>query len=402
MKRLIISGFTVLAMLNANAQGGNRKVVKPAVDSSQYQRRKVSIDEINLVSSYYHQEGDHGAVLGGEGSQKLTDIANVLDVKLVKDGKVGVQHALNLEMGIDHYTSASSDRIDLVANSSASAADTRYYPSITFTKLNEINGRTYSFGASGSKEYDYLSLGLNASISQKTKNKNGELTAKVNGFFDQVKIIKPFELRDPGYQDDETKPRTSISGSIGYTQLINPKLQVAWIADVVRQQGYLSMPFYRVLQKGQRVAVQEKLPDNRLKIPIAFRANYFAGGNVIFRFYYRYYFDTWNLNAHTANLEVPVKLSPFLSLSPFYRYYSQQGTSYFKPIQEHEVGEEYYTSNYDLSSFKSHFLGLNVKYTPEKGVFGIRHLQTLELRYGYYTRSNTLTSQILSLALKYK
>ncbi|WP_431292085.1 hypothetical protein [Pedobacter sp. P26] len=35
------------------------------VDSSKYQSRKLKIDEINLVSAYYHQNGNNSAVTGG-------------------------------------------------------------------------------------------------------------------------------------------------------------------------------------------------------------------------------------------------------------------------------------------------------------------------------------------------
>ena len=41
--------------------------------------RKLKIEEINLVSSYYTQNGSNAAVTGGIGSEKLTDIANVFD-----------------------------------------------------------------------------------------------------------------------------------------------------------------------------------------------------------------------------------------------------------------------------------------------------------------------------------
>ena len=47
------------------------------------------------------------------------------------------------------------------------------------------------------------------------------------------------------------------------------------------------------------------------------RLNYFLGETFIFRTYYRYFFDDWGIKAHTAQLEIPIKISPFVSLSPF-------------------------------------------------------------------------------------
>src|SRR5678815_4459668 len=51
-------------------------------DSSTYRSRKLNFEEANLVSSYYTQDGNNSAVTGGIGSEKLTDISNVIDLKL--------------------------------------------------------------------------------------------------------------------------------------------------------------------------------------------------------------------------------------------------------------------------------------------------------------------------------
>ena len=130
-------------------------------DTSGYQNRKLKIEEINLVSSYYTQNGNNAAVTGGIGTQKLTDIANVFDIKLAKYDRKLRKHTFDLEVGIDHYTSASSDKVDLKANSSASYADTRIYPSLTWSVENEKKGNTFSAGLSSSSEFDYQSFGAN-------------------------------------------------------------------------------------------------------------------------------------------------------------------------------------------------------------------------------------------------
>ncbi len=52
------------------------------------------------------------------------------------------KNKFNLSVGVDHYTSASSDMIDLKANSSASHADTRIYPSLQWSRENESKGST--------------------------------------------------------------------------------------------------------------------------------------------------------------------------------------------------------------------------------------------------------------------
>lgn len=52
-------------------------------DSAAFQPRKLKLDEVNLVSSYYTQNGDHSAIGGGIGTEKVTDLANGLELKWV-------------------------------------------------------------------------------------------------------------------------------------------------------------------------------------------------------------------------------------------------------------------------------------------------------------------------------
>ena len=98
-----------------------------------YKKRKLSFEEANLVTSYYKQDGNNSSITGGIGTERLTDISSQFSVKLKKIDKKWRKHTIDMELGIDHYTSASYDRIDLKANSSASYNDTKVYPSLNWS-----------------------------------------------------------------------------------------------------------------------------------------------------------------------------------------------------------------------------------------------------------------------------
>ena len=396
MKKIFFTAAGIFALLSSYAQ-------ITGTDSTGFKSRKLKIDEINLVSSYYSQNGDHAAVTGGTGSEQLTDIANIFDVKLIRYDKKMNKQTLDAELGIDHYTSASSDKIDLKANSSASHADTRFYPAVTFSVENEKKGTTLAVGLSSSTEYDYQSFGGNISFSKKTKDKSGEFTAKFQTYIDQLKLIAPVELRaNPNQRNNyASASRNTFAGSLSYSQIINERLQIMLLGDVVQQNGYLSLPFHRVYFIDGTIH-QENLPNSRFKIPVGFRANYFAGDRFIFKAYYRFYTDDWGLRSNTAELEMPLKITPFLSVSPFYRFYNQSAVKYFSPYEQHTSQDQYYTSNYDYSKFNSDFFGAGVRMAPPKGLFGNRRLNSLELRFGHYTRNNNLNSNIISMNLKFK
>lgn len=196
-------------------------------------------------------------------------------------------------------------------------------------------------------------------------------------------------------------PRNSYNIGLTYTQVINQNLQMLFTVEPTYQSGLLATKYQRVYFTDNSLQA-ETLPDHRLKLPLGVRANYFAGDRVIIRSFYRYYQDDWGLKAHTLDLELPVKVSSFFSVSPFYRYYTQNSVDYFAPYMMHSPGEQFFTSDYDLSKFHSQFFGMGIRLVPPKGVLGLQRWNSLELRYGHYNRSNNLTSNEVSLHIKLK
>jgi hypothetical protein len=368
-------------------------------DTSVYTNRKLKIDEVNFVSSYYKQDGNNSAVTGGIGTEELTDFATTIDVKLSRYDARMRKHTISAEVGIDVYTSASSDKIDPNTISSASSHDKRIYPSLTYTVANEAKRTAVSVNGSISTEFDYFSKGISLGWSKLSRDRNREFSAKAQAFFDTWTVILPVELRTGS--DGGTKPRNSYSASFTLSQVINKRLQVLLLADLAYQEGQLATLYHRTYFNDGTHKV-EHLPDNRVKLPLGVRFNYFAGDRFIFRTYYRYYYDTWGMSAHTAELEVPVKISPFFSVSPFYRYSSQQGVKYFAAYAEHDLNEEYYTSDYDLSTLNSNMMGLGMRFAPPGGLFGISKFNALELRYAHYHRSTNLNADIITLLMKFK
>ena len=400
-KRIISAAF--LAFLFSNSI----KAQDTKSDSVTYQKKKLKIEEVNFISSYYSQDGNNSAVTGGLGTEKLTDIASTLDIKVSRKDKKNRKQLYGFEIGVDSYTSASSDKIDPSTVTSASYQDIRVYPSINFSVENEEKRQIISAGVSASAEFDYFSLGANAGYTKYSKNKNTEFNVKAMAFFDTWKVILPIELRnnpDPNYKQGDSKPRTSYNLGLTLSQVINKNFQMAFLIDAGYQQGLLGTKFNRVYFNDIAATVKsESLPNTRFKLPIGMRASYFLGDNIILRGFYRYYFDNWDIKSHTFSLEPTIKLSAFSSISIPYRFYTQNAAKYFQPIYQHDLGDEYFTSDFDLSAFSSNMIGLGYKIIDHnKGLLHAKHFNSLELRYGYYHRNNGLDSHILTLAMKFK
>ncbi|SKC77446.1 DUF3570 domain-containing protein [Ohtaekwangia koreensis] len=369
-------------------------------DTSAYKNRKLKLEEVNFVSSYYKQDGNNSAVTGGIGTEKLTDFATTIDVKFSRYDSRNRKHTLTGEVGIDVYSSASSDKIDPNTISSASSGDKRIYPSLTYAITNEDKGSTVSINGSISTEFDYFSKGLSLGWSKLSKDKNREFSVKGQVFLDTWTVILPIELRASSNRKG-TEPRNTYSAAFTLSQVLTKRLQILLLADVAYQEGQLATLYHRTYFTNGSHKI-ENLPDTRLKVPIGLRLNYFLGDRFIIRTYYRYYKDNWGLSAHTVELETPIKITPFFSISPFYRYYNQQGVKYFARYEQHVMSEEFYTSDYDLSTLTSNMMGAGIRYAPPGGLMNISKFNTLELRYGHYKRSTGLTANIITLLVKIK
>ncbi len=427
MRKVYLSlvGFSLLCRLNVSAQTkqdtlprtNGVSLFRPVGDPepSEYNPQALHVDEINLVSSYYWQNGDHSPVTGGIGTEKVTDISNGIDLKMVWGDPKVKQNFLTLGLGIDHHTSASAAYVNV--SGASKTGGSRVYPSIDWTTENIKKGSSFGIGAYYSGEYNYQSLGTDIHFSQKTADKNGEFTAKLQAYFDQVKMIYPSEFIPTttttivtsasgtsvggGKANIPSSPRNTYSASFGYSQIINSRMQIMFLLDGVAQNGYLGLPFHRVYFNTGKDTI-EHLPSNRFKLPIGVRLNYFLGDNVILRSYYRYYMDSWGIKSNTAGLETVVKITPFFSVSPFYRYYDQTAAKYFAPYEAHSPTDEYYTSNYAYAQFHANFYGVGFRVAPPKGVFGWQNLHDLELRYGHYSQTTDLVSNVVSLSLGFK
>ncbi|MEL6591770.1 MAG: DUF3570 domain-containing protein, partial [Bacteroidota bacterium] len=359
--------------------------------------------EIDFLFHYYEQDGIHSAVTGGMGTEKLEDRAGKIVIKVPLDS---VQ-SLRAQTDINHYTSASTDLIDSYV-SSASRRDSRAFVQLAYQR--QIGAQYSAGGGAGmSIESDYISKSLAANWSWQSPDENRSLSLNAQAFFDTWIVIFPEELRAPGLVSVPTDRRRSFNLAANWGQVIGPKVQAAFGAELVVQQGLLSTPFHRVFFQDQTQGQIEKFPLWRFKYPIGMRLNWFATDWMVVRSYYRYYFDSFDIRAHSLRLEVPLKLHLSLTLLPYYRFHTQTAAYFFAPFGQHLAASDFYTSDFDLSAFQSHRLGMGLRFAPLYGLARFRAgnqrvamFKSLGLRYAYYTRSDGLYAHIFSLDMSWK
>ncbi|AMR27707.1 hypothetical protein A0257_11770 [Hymenobacter psoromatis] len=420
----ILFGLLLFAPLATLAQGvpnPNRldgSGIPASASVANHERVSVGETDVDFITSYYQQNGNHGAVEGGIGTQHLTDVAPTIILNLPLDSVA----RFTANVGFDHYASASTDRIDQVI-SSPSSNDTRYHIDLGYNRTLKDKRTIVGVGGGASKEYDYQSFNLAGSWTHGSRNGNRELSVAGQVYLDQVTLILPVELRTgttgKGNQAHGSgfDNRQSYNLTIVYSQVINQRLQLAVSTELVSQRGLLSTPFHRVYFYDSSptlgtpgtlgTAKTELLPRLRNKYPVGLRLNYYATDLVQIRGFYRFYNDNFGIRAHTFELEAPVKVSPFFALYPFYRYHTQTAATYFAPYLAHSVTDEYYTSDYDLSAFTAQKVGLGFRYAPLYGLgrfktpFGgrVAKFKSLDLRYGHYWQTTGLAANIVTVDL---
>nr|WP_124591049.1 DUF3570 domain-containing protein [Tenacibaculum discolor] len=407
-----------------------------------YKKRVLETTEVDFLTSYYSQDGDNAAVSGGVGTEELTDItANIIVSIPLNDDDV-----LTLDTGISAYTSASSSNVNpfdkgtadpFQASTGASSSDLWFNFTGNYSHSSDDRNQIWAAKASVSSEFDYSSIGFGGSYTRLFNEKNTELSISANIYLDTWKTIYPYELRpfsdggdgindalfiqntvtgnpnyNPIFNDFSDKGRNSYSFGLGFSQILHKNVQGSLAFDLTKQSGLLSTPFQRVyfsdiddsfIDNFQLADANEKLPNNRLKIALGGRLNWYLNELLTIRTFYRYYFDDWGINSHTASIEIPVKITDKFTLYPSYRFYNQTAADYFTAYEKHLSTNNFYTSDYDLSKYSSNQFGFGVSYTD---IFSKAHiwkfgLKSIDVKFYKYDRNTTFNSSLITAGFKF-
>ena len=195
--------------------------------SSTYKKRVLENTEVDIITSFYSQDGDNAAVTGGIGSEKLTDLATnfIVSIPLNDD------NVFTIDATISAYSSASSSNLDPFDKSGASSGgddddedDDKNSGKFNSNALSTVTGSPWVESSGASKgdiwingnlsyshssndrnsivaanlsfaaEYDYTSIGFGGSYTRLFNEKNTELGFKANAFLDTWSPRYPTEL----------------------------------------------------------------------------------------------------------------------------------------------------------------------------------------------------------------
>ncbi|WP_166423363.1 DUF3570 domain-containing protein [Paraglaciecola sp. 20A4] len=259
--------------------------------------------------------------------------------------------------------------------------DTRVQLSAQWTQPLWEN-MTGSTGVHLSKEYDYLSLGVNGSLARDFNQKNTTVSAGVSYQYDSIDPVgeAPVGLTsmvvDTGQFADETlfdaafdatrttdsKDKNTVDLLLGVTQVINRRMLMQFNYSYSVADGYLTDP-YKLLSVVNSEGItqdilHENRPDKRTKQSFYWQTKY-ASDYGIADVSYRYATDDWDIDSHTFDSRFRVQLTDNSYLQPHFRYYQQSAADFYQPfLVEGTLLPSVASADYRLGEMTAYTIGL--------------------------------------------
>ena len=267
---------------------------------------------------------------------------------------------------------------------------------------------TASGGVHISKEYDYLSLGINGNLAFDFDRKNSTFSAGFSYFQDTFTpeggIPKAFssmlligDSRSANWDENFAKTRmgseddkTTTDILLGFTQVINRRMITQFNYSYSMVDGYLTDPFkvISVVNSGgvTQDYIYESRPDSRIKQSI-FAQSLYHFDSAVLDVSYRYMWDDWEITSHTIDTRFRIPLGDALGtesyLQPHFRFYQQNAAEFYQPfLIDGATLPTYASADYRIGEMSTFTVGLKYGLLVNNG-------HDLSFRLEYYRQAPT-------------
>jgi hypothetical protein len=277
--------------------------------------------------------------------------------------KFAEKYSVSANYYVDMVSSASID----VVTTASPYKEERNQASLA---LDMLNGKTqYSLSLTGSDENDYTASTASFDLSQ---DLFGDLTTVSLGFsrgWDEVR-----KRGDQAF--DEPVDRRSYR--LGLSQIVTPKLMLGFAYETITDEGFLNNPYrsVRYLDPGSPAGYAyqpEVYPRTRTSNAASLNASYFLPYRAAVHGEYRWFTDTWGIDASTVRVGYTHPLGKRWVLEGGYRWYDQSAADFYSDLFPREDFQNFLARDKELSTFTSQMLSLGATY--ELPSFGWKFLQ---------------------------
>lgn len=282
---------------------------------------------------------------------------------------------------VDQVSGAS---IDMVVLGASPLREKRTQKSLS---VDYLRGKTtYSGGAENSRENDYDANTAFVSIAQDMFGDLTTVTLGASRGWDKItRVTGSTRQRDPNFE----RRLERRSYSIGLSQVLTRNLVTGVDYEAITEQGYLQNPYraIRYLAPGGQsfITAPEVYPTTRTSNAVAVRAKYYLPWHASVSGKYRFFSDTWDIRAHTAEIGYT---QPFmkdaLMADVNYRYYTQNAASFYSDLFPRANFQNFMARDKELAASSNQSVGVAVSYDFIRGA-GWRFLNkaTVSVHYDY-------------------
>jgi hypothetical protein len=217
-----------------------------------------------------------------------------------------------------------------------------------------------SIDVSYAKENDYVARGFGLSDSWTVFHGLGTIHYGVAISRDLVEPVKNPTTNPDGLPLSFAKSENGYS--LGYTQVLGERDLLDVSFSWMQLWGYLNDP-YKVVTIGDprnNATAPEQRPDSRSRRAVFLKYGHHYLWDGAIRITYRYYNDTWGVQAHTIELAYDQRLDANWMVTPQVRFYTQSAASFYVNVAPQPL--PLMSADYRLSPFDSILGGLMVAY----------------------------------------
>lgn len=239
--------------------------------------------------------------------------------------------------------------------------------------LDSNNRRNLGFNIS--KEYDFFSLGGNASWTHEMNQKNTSLTAGVNLEMDLIEPVGgaplALSIQDINVattRDGNSKDRNVVDLLFGVTQIIDRSSLFQFNLSFSLADGYLNDPYKLVSivdttvgpDLGEPVSqIYESRPDSRNKTSLFGKYKKNLANDDIVTASLRLMTDDWGVDSQTLDLTYRWQLDNGYYLQPHLRHYQQSAADFYRYfLLDSEAIPENVSADYRLGEMTAQTFGL--------------------------------------------
>ncbi len=165
--------------------------------------------------------------------------------------------------------------------------------------------------------------------------------------------------------------------TLGISQVLSRSLLMNLDYEAITDEGFLGSP-YRSKRVLGVFAGPEIYPETRTSNAVSLRAMKAWTPNASTLFGYRYFWDSWDIQAHTWEAGYTNQLHNGWLVDLYYRHYTQERASFYSDDFQEELN--FMARDKELSTFVSNTLGASISYPVFRRYGGIKR-GTLNLSY---------------------